>query len=43
MGKIRSARFLGIGLAVFILGFTLGVLPALAVDDGAKLAEQFLK
>lgn len=43
MRKIGSARFLGIGLTVFILAFTLGVFTSLATDDGAKLAEQFLK
>ena len=43
MRKNGSARFLGIGLAVIILTFALGIFPASAADDGAKLAEQFLK
>jgi len=43
MRKIRAARFWGIWLVAFMLTFALGVFPALAADDGAKLAEQFLK
>jgi len=43
MRKIGSVRFLGIGLAVFVLTFSLGISPLPAADDGAKLAEQFLK
>jgi 2-keto-4-pentenoate hydratase len=43
MRKIGSARFLGIGLAVFVLTFALGLFPVPAADDGAKLAEHFLK
>jgi 2-keto-4-pentenoate hydratase len=43
MRKIRAARFRGIWLVAFILTFALRVFPALAADDGAKLAEQFLK
>ena len=36
-------RFLGIGLGFLILFFSFGVGPAGAADDGAILAEQFLK
>ena len=43
MRKIGSATFLGVGLAVFIVAFALGVFASPATDDGAKLAEQFLK
>ena len=44
MGKIRSARFLGMGLAVsVIIAFASGAFTAMAADDGAKLAEHFLK
>jgi 2-keto-4-pentenoate hydratase len=43
MRRIGSERFLGLGLVVFVLTFTLGVFPVPAADDGAKLAEHFLK
>jgi len=39
----RSARFLGIGLVVLLLTLAMGVVPVPAADDGAKLAEHFLK
>ena len=39
----RSTRFLGIGLVVLLLTLAMGVIPAPAADDGAKLAEHFLK
>ena len=43
MRKIGSARFLGLGLVVFVLTFSLGISASPAADDGAKLAEDFLK
>jgi 2-keto-4-pentenoate hydratase len=43
MRKIRSKRFLGIGVVVSILTFASVVTPAPAADEGAKLAELFLK
>jgi 2-keto-4-pentenoate hydratase len=43
MRKIGTARFSGIWLVAFMLTFALGGFPALAPDDGAKLAEHFLK
>jgi 2-keto-4-pentenoate hydratase len=43
MRKIGCAKLLGIGLVVFVLTFAFGGFPALAADDGAKLAEHFLK
>ena len=39
----RSTRFLGIGLVVLLLTLAMGVVPVPAADDGAKLAEHFLK
>jgi len=42
MRKIVSARFLETGFIALMLAFVLGVFPALAAEDGAKLAEQFL-
>jgi hypothetical protein len=41
--KIGSVRFLGIGLVAFVLTFSLAIPPLPAADDGAKLAEHFLK
>jgi 2-keto-4-pentenoate hydratase len=43
MKKIWSVRFLGLGLVVFVLTFFLGISVSPAADDGAKLAEDFLK
>jgi 2-keto-4-pentenoate hydratase len=44
MSKNRSATFLGIWLSVSIISFfAMGGFAAMAADDGAKLAEQFLK
>jgi 2-keto-4-pentenoate hydratase len=43
MRRIGSARFLGLGLVVFVLTFFLGISVSPAADDGAKLAEDFLK
>ena len=43
MKKIVSARFFGIEFIAFMLALVLGVFPALATEDGAKLADQFLK
>lgn len=43
MRKIGSTRFLGMVLGVFIITFIVGGFSALAVDDGATLAEHFLK
>ena len=43
MRKNRFISFLKIGFLFLILTFVLGVAPTPAVDDGAYLAEQFLK
>jgi 2-keto-4-pentenoate hydratase len=43
MRKIRSKRLLGIGLVFLVLTFGPAVILVPAADDGAKLAEQFLK
>jgi len=43
MRKIKFTNYWGIGLILMILTFAMGVAPTLAADDGAKLAEQFLK
>jgi 2-keto-4-pentenoate hydratase len=43
MRRIGSARFLGLGLVLFVLTFFLGISVSPATDDGAKLAEDFLK
>ena len=43
MRKNRFISFLRIGSLFMILTFALGVAPTLAMDDGANLAEQFLK
>jgi len=43
MRKIGAVRFLGLGLVVFILTFSFGICVSPAADDGAKLAEYFLK
>jgi 2-keto-4-pentenoate hydratase len=43
MRKFGCARFLAIGLGVFMLTFFLGAFSAPAADDGAKIAEHFLK
>jgi 2-keto-4-pentenoate hydratase len=43
MRKIGSVRFLGLGLVVFVLTFSLGISTSPAAENGAKLAEDFLK
>jgi len=43
MRKIRSTNYWRIGLIFLILTLALEVAPTPAVDDGANLAEQFLK
>jgi 2-keto-4-pentenoate hydratase len=43
MRTTRRVKSLGIWVAAFMLTFALGVLPAQAADEGARLAEQFLK
>lgn len=43
MKKIGFVRFLGLGLVAFVLTFSLGISVSPAADDGAKLAEYFLK
>ena len=43
MKKIQFTNYWRIGVIVFVLTFVLGVTPASTADDGAKLAEQFLK
>jgi len=43
MRKIKFTNYWGIGFILMILTFALGVAPTPAADDGAKLAEQFLK
>ncbi len=43
MRKIKVTSYWGIRLIFLILTFVLGGAPTPAADDGAKLAEQFLK
>lgn len=43
MRNIGSVRFLKLWLVVFVLTFFLGISVSPAADDGAKLAEYFLK
>ena len=43
MRKIKFRSYGEIGLIFLILSSVLGVAPASALDDGAKLAEQFIK
>ena len=43
MRKIRSTNYWRIGFIFLILTLALEVAPTPAVDDGANLAEQFLK
>lgn len=43
MKRIQFTNYWRIGIIVLVLTFVLGVTPASTADDGAKLAEQFLK